>query len=312
MSRKLSTKPAYLVFIGLTVVVLGVLIPSLFIDPFSTIGLAVIIGSLILLSAYVFFSINIVRTKGKKMIKWSVLPIILILFVCTGIFSYVRYNQFLVDKIYSINDTIHYPGFKLRITKVEIKPASLPLDKSLIEQYGGLDEKENCRELSDKSNPVRELDISENRFVTTMSGASDRDKCKSRNNSRDEIKKYLSSHKQLVIDYAITANTYVKSSGIKLKLLPDSGRNPRDVATDLGTNEYLDGRTLDYKDLYAHIVEYVPYYQSKIGGDISKGITRRAYIYTDVLISEKTVDFMLSYNHGGITDTRTVRVNLKN
>lgn len=122
MSKKLSIKPIHLVFIGLAIIVLGILIPSFFINPFSAIGFSAIIGSTILLSAYVFFAVNLVRSKGKKTIKWLLIPVVLAVSVAGGLYAYVMYNQSLVDKIYSVGDVVRYPDFTLEITKAEIKP----------------------------------------------------------------------------------------------------------------------------------------------------------------------------------------------
>ena len=95
MSKKLSIKPVHLVIIGLAILVLGILVPSFFISPTSTIGLSIIMGSVILLSAYAFFSVNVIKSKGKKSIKWLVLPVILALLVGGGFFAYNK--QYIQD-----------------------------------------------------------------------------------------------------------------------------------------------------------------------------------------------------------------------
>lgn len=310
MSKKLSIKPIHLVFIGLAIIVLGILIPSFFINPFSTVGFSVIIGSIILLSAYVFFAVNLVRSKGKKTIKWLLIPVVLAVSVAGGLYAYVMYNQSLVDKIYSVGDVVRYPNFTLEITKAEIKPVDLPVSKKMTDKYGGINSKEDCEKVS----KIRPNSMAAGRVIIE-GAASDFNLCHRRNNSRDDINKYSSENRQLVIDYKLTASDTVETSGIKIELIPDSGRKlgERVNAFNGGylfeeTDNFFDHENIRYE--FSSDFKYAPYHQSELGGNIGKGLERKAYLYTDVRTSEQTADFILTYTHNGTTEKRTIRINI--
>lgn len=305
MSKKLSIKPVHLVIIGLTVLILGILIPSFFIDPSSTIGLSLIIGSIILLTAYTFFAISVVKSKGKKSIKWLVLPILLLLLVCSGFFAYNKYQQHLNEKIYSTNDTINFSDFTLSVKEPSFKNVEVKVPQDKVSKYGDLNATENCSKYPEDNNqPQDYFNESTGKWVFHDEEQWEKDHptrryCEWRNDSRSSINKYIADNQRLTLNYELIANNNVDSSRINISLLPDSGRELKTDATHFDYDSLLSSRYVPPFN-YA----YRPYTQSDLGGDINKGITRRGEIKADIRNDEKSIDLKITYNG----ETRLVRI----
>ncbi|AGL62000.1 membrane protein of unknown function [Candidatus Saccharimonas aalborgensis] len=305
MSKKLSIKPVHLVVIGLTILVLGILIPSFFIDPSSTIGLSLIMGSIILLSAYTFFAVNVVRSKGKKSIKWLVLPVLLLLLVSGGFFTYNKYQQHLNDKIYSTSDVINFSDFTLSIKEPSFKTVEINVPQDKVSRYGDLGVSEDCSKYPEDNNqPEDYFNEATGKWVFHDEEKWEKDHptrryCEWRNDSRTSINKYIANNQRLTLNYELTANSNVDSSKISISLLPDSGRELKTDETHFDYDSLLSDRYVPPFN-YA----YKPYSQSDLGGDINKGITRQGEIKADVRNDEKNIDLKVTYNG----ETRLVRV----
>lgn len=248
------------------------------------------------------------KRSSKKPILITVTVIVgLALLTVASFFGLKAYNKHQADKIYSVGETMHYPDFNLVVTKVEVKPVNLPVKADLVKKYGGLDTPENCDAAS-------KTQKTEWYGVYKAPGVSDYNLCIRRNSSSQDIKNYSAANRQLVLDYKIIANDTVSTKDIKIRLIPDSGRNPTERVDQFNGNEFMIDR---YSELGGAILEtaetydYIPYYRSEIGENISKGITRPGYLYTDVRNTEKTADFILSYFHDGKNNTRTTRMVLQ-
>lgn len=297
MSKKLSIKPVHLVVIGLTILVLGILIPSFFIDPSSTIGLSLVMGSIILLSAYTFFAVNVVKSKGKKSIKWLLLPVLLVLLVSGGFFGYDKYKQHQNDKIYSVNDTITFSDFTLSVDAPSFKAIELNVPQEKASRYGGLGVSEDCSKYPEDNNqPQDYFNESTRKWVFYDEEDWERDHpirryCEWRNDSRSSITKYTSNNQRLTLSYKLTANSNVDSSKISISLLPDSGRELKADETLFDYDSLLSTR---YTPPFNYA--YRPNKQSDLGGDINKGITRQGTIETDIRNDEKSIDLKVRYN----------------
>lgn len=248
------------------------------------------------------------RSKKKVAIISLVIITGLVLLSLGSIFGLKAYHKHQENKIYSVGETMSYPDFKIEVTKAETKPVDLPIKKELVKKYGGLENKENCNKFS-KAATMTHMGSPE----LVPYGPSDYNLCIRRNNSRDAIKKYSEANQQLVVDYKITANEAVSTSQIKIELIPDSGRKLNEQVDSLNCNEFIDPSTFDFDDSLisnTDCFEYIPFFQSEIGENLSKELTRSGYLYTDVRNSENTADFILTYNKDGKTHTRTMRVQL--
>lgn len=142
--NKIEIKPMYIAFIGLVLIVLGVLIPSFFISAFSTIGFAVIIGLLLLLTAYMFFAVNMVKSQGKKTIKWLMSPFIIAMLIGGGFFANNKYNDYLNNKIYSVEDNVDFSDFMLKVSRSSYSKPLLNVPQEKISAFGGIDSFEDC------------------------------------------------------------------------------------------------------------------------------------------------------------------------
>lgn len=305
MNKKPNVKPVHLAFIGLAIIALGVLIPSFFISPFSTIGLSVIIGSIILLAAYTIFAINVIKSKGKNTIKWLVLPVILALLVCGGLFANYKYRQNLNDRIYSIGDSISFPDFTLSVDKPSFGAVDISIPQDKVSRYGGLDKTEDCSKYPEDNNkPADYYNSATGKWVMYNEGDWEKEHptkfyCEWRNGSRHSISKYITNNQRMAVNYKLSAFNNVDSSKVNISLLPDSGRT-------LNANETLfDYDSLLSKD-YAPPFNYAyhPYKQKELGGDINKGITRQGSITTDIRNEEQSVDLKVTYKN----ETRLVRI----
>lgn len=242
----------------------------------------------------------------KSLLKWMLLGVF-VLTVGAGVyFGYKYYQNYQANKIYSVNDNVGFPDFDIKVIKAEFKPVDLPLDKEEVSKYGGLEQPEDCSQLSDI--PRREAQIigsfpNPERIIPH--DPSDKTYCNWRNSSRDEIRKYSGENKQLVIDYKITSKNSVDTSKFNIELMPDSGRKLGERVNSLNDNQFLERNDLDIHAKHTtFLVEYKPYHKSNIGDDINKGLERTGYIYTDIRNSEKSVDLKIDYRG----QTRIVRI----
>lgn len=248
------------------------------------------------------------RGKKKPIIITVSVVAALALLIVGGIFGLKAYNKHQEDKIYSVGETIKYPDFSVTLTKAETKPISLPLKDNLVKQYGGLENNENCDTFS-KANTMTYMGTPQ----ALPYGPSDYNLCIRRNDSRKAIKDYSDTNRQLVVDYKITADDSVSTSLIKVKLIPDSGRKLNEQADSLNCNEFIDPSTSDFggvRSANTNCYKYIPYFQSELGSNIGKGLTRSGYLYTDIRSNENTADFILSYFRDGKNSTRTIRIDL--
>lgn len=305
MRKKSEIKPIHLVLAGVTVIILGVLIPSLFISAFSTIGFSLIIGLLILTAAYVFFGVNTVKSRGRKTIKWLMIPVILLLLVVAGLYSNHAYQQNLNDKIYSINDKISFPDFGLEIDKPLFSTVEFSVPKEKVTKFGGLGITEDCSRypyLSWQTNGVNILSFDYNENTYEKEHPSGR-YCEWRNDSRKEINDYISKNDRLTLSYKINAKTNVDSTKIDISLMPDSGRILKE-SDKLFEYDPL----LSEKYTPAFDYTYKPYSSTKLGESINKDITRKGELRADIRKAETTVDFKVIYHKDGGDITRIVRV----
>lgn len=296
MSKKLSIKPVHLVFIGLAIIVLGILIPSFFINPFSTVGFSVIIGSIILLSAYVFFAVNLVKSKGKKTIKWLALPVILALLVSGGLFANYKYQQHLNDKIYSVSEDINFSDFTLAVDNPSFSAVELTVPQDKVSRYGGLDVTEDCSKYpEDNDRPANHHNSATGQWVFYDEDEWERDHptkryCEWRNNSRKDLQAYIADNQRVSIDYTITAKNNVKSDDIQVTVVLDSGRGYKNPSTMFDHDPLL---STNYAPAFNY--SHKTYSETKLGGDINKGTNRSQNISFDVRNSEKTIDLKVTY-----------------
>lgn len=243
----------------------------------------------------------------KLLLKWILLGFAVILLVIGGYFGFHSYQDYKANKIYSFNEIVPFPSFDVTITKAEYKKVDFPLNDSILKKYGNLDSIEDCESMS---NEDTWLDTS---LGWVQNGASKRAVCERRNKARNDIRQYINNNEQLVIDYKIVAKNNIETSKLKIELLPDSGRNLKEIVfidailSDEGEGEIISvagapGPVYDFS--YGRSDGYMPYHQSSIGGDINKGLERTGYIYTDIRKSENSVDVKITYKG----ETRLVRI----
>lgn len=299
MSKKPSIKPIHISSIGLAIIVLGVLIPSFFISPFSTIGFSVIIGSVILLSAYAFFAVNLVKSKGKKTIKWLALPVAIALLVGGGFFAYYKYQQSLNDKIYAVNEKVELSDFTLTVSSPSYTTPPLNEPKAKVAAFGDINTPEDCSKYPDDSRPEDSyLDFTFDENAWEKKHPSGR-YCEWRNDSRKKIKAYLADNKRVSIDYKITAKDMVDSKDVHVTAMLDSGRDMTKP-----TSQFDYDPLLSTKYAPAFDYTYKPYSTTQLGSSINKDITRNQNISFDVRNSEKTIDLKVTYKG----ETRLIRI----
>lgn len=290
MSSKPKIKPVHLALVGLTIIILGILIPSFFISAFSTIGFAIIIGSIILLSAYLFFAINLIRSKGKKTIKWLILPIILVMLIAGGFFANNKYNQYLADKIYTTNDTIRINDLDFKV--IDVSKNTLPFDTQGVDlnllncdiiNYDFKWNKNGSGLIYDSNNP--------HEFVIPSD-------CKHYNEVRDQAKKYIANYdNRMTITYQVDAKNTVTGKDLHIEVIPDSGREIV-LNANSDNNQYSFMKDIGKKD-------YIANPTSDFGGNLNKGLSRKGTVGFDLQKTEKVVDIIVKY-HG---DNRTIRIN---
>lgn len=306
MSKKPKIKPIHLVLTGLGIIILGILIPSLFVNAYSTMGFALIIGLVVLVSAYIFFSINMIKSRGTRTVKWLLIPVAVLGLGIGGWYAYHSYQQGLKDRIYSAGEVIELPDFTIQTEEPLFEDIDLAVPREKISRFGGLDTQENCSLLPDKHHSVSPWDASGNyRDTDPIENEMEKNEptrryCNWRNDSRNEISEYVNNTQRMTLNYSITASNNVNSSDIDISLMPDSGRT---LSSDtlfkhdpLLSSNYIPA--FDYDG-------YKPYKATSIGGDINKGITRQGSIEADIRNSEHVIDFKITYKG----DSRIIRVN---
>lgn len=180
------------------------------------------------------------QSKNKHIITIIGVIVALALLTVGGVFGLKDYHKQQADKIYSVGQTMRYPGFSVEITKAEAKPVNLPIKKELVQQYGGLAKDENCATFS-KASTMTYLGTPQ----AVPYGPSDYNLCVRRNDSRKAIKQYSEENRQLVVDYKITANDAMSTSQVKVQLIPDSGRRLNEQVDSLNCNEFINPSTSD-------------------------------------------------------------------
>lgn len=262
-------KPIHLVLTGAVVIILGILIPSLFINAFSTIGFSLIIGLLILVAAYIFFSINTVKSKGARTVKWLILPVIVIGLGVGGFYVYQNYQQGLKDKVYAVGDTVSMPGFDFTVIKVD--DSKVPLDSNGV----NLVDRKDCT-------------------VVSKDEAHD---CDWYNWPRKNAQNYINDYYRANIEYEVVAKEPIQGKDLSVSIVPDSGR---EIIYNTGSDSNSDM----YSFLWVLNLNYTANPKSDFGGMVNKGITRRGSVGVDLKNSEQVFDVVAKY-HG---ETRTIRV----
>ncbi len=319
-NKRPAIQPVHLALTGLAVLVLGILIPSFFVSPLSTIGFSVILGSVILLSAYAFFAVNLIRSKGKKTIKWLTLPIILALLASGGVFANYKYQQYINDKIYTNEEAITFSDFTLNITSVDFEDIALPVDAMAVKEFGDIEIDENCDSQSkDGGWKYTGFGIAVGKDGWSQNAPSDYDACVKRNYSRSALRSYREDSDRLNISYKLSAKDEVSTQDFKIQIMPDSGRNPYLKVDSLRNNQFFKGSTnrktedthngvtrsaYNYWNHHEDKTSYTPHSSSSLGGNLNKGLNREAYLGVDVRKSEKNIDLKITYKD----ETRTVRI----
>lgn len=303
MGGNIKIKPIHLTIFGFLIIILGILIPSFFINAFSTIGLSLVIGLLIIVTAYILFFINTVIKRGKSSIKWLLIPIILIVISVGTFYLYGKYQQSLKDKIYSANETIEFKDFYFNVTKYEFKDIDLLIDKDFTSKHN-INQQEDCSVLSTKKSWTADFYQGSRNSEWTKSGLSDSEVCNENNKSLKVTSNYLSNNKSLAVNYKILTKNTISSKNIKITLMADSGRNLDDPLDELNVdgrwiykkvNETHQGITRETYGSSTLFPIYRQYKKFDIGGDINKGIARSGSAGADIRNEERVVDIKISY-----------------
>ncbi len=276
LQQKNGVRPQHIIMTGLIIVVLGTTIPLFFINPLSAMGFSIIIGLALLLVGYILYSINTVRKRGFKTIKWLIAPVIVAIICGGGLYFYHAYQQSIKDKIYSVNDKINMPGFEIKVTTA--KSDKIPLDTKGI----NLNSRKDC----------------------TQVPADKKHDCDWYNWPRRNAQNYINEYYRATINYQIIAQEPIQGQDIKIEIVPDSGRK---IETDINNSEadtFSFLWPLGY-EIGNSELQYTPSPRSDLGGLINKGITRKGMISADLKKSEEVFDIVIKYRD----ETRVVRVN---
>ena len=69
------------------------------------------------------------NNSRHSLVKWLAISTILVVVLATGgYFGFQYYQYYQADKIYSVDDIVSLPNFKIDITKSEFKSVDLSLD----------------------------------------------------------------------------------------------------------------------------------------------------------------------------------------
>lgn len=244
--------------------------------------------------------------KGS-LLRWTLLGAIIVLLGAGVYLGHKQYRHYQENKVYSVGETINFPGFTFVVEKADFKPVNLELNQEAIKEYGGMDKNENCAQFSKRGSWVKVM----GEYMDA--GISPQTRCENRNMIRESALKYMSENKQLVVDYRIKSDGVISPSNIRISLTPDSGRDVKkidkgclyifhkDARESFWTPPGSPGATYELSGETC----YTPYNSSDLGGDINKGLERTGYTYTDIRNSEKSVDVKVTYKD----QTRLVRIN---
>ena len=221
-------KPTHVASMGIAVIALGILIPSFFINPYSTVGFAVIIGSLILLGAYALFALNLVKLKGRRVVKWLLLPVILLAVSVGALYAYTYYQREQNNRIHLVGESVHFDDFDITVTKASFTDINLSLEEKFAEEYR-LNSPEDCSSLSQDGTYTPDTLWGGGKIWSNhVSGISDADACSERNEARKTISDYIGKNKRLTVDYSIQSKKTVNTKDLAIELALDSGRNPNE------------------------------------------------------------------------------------
>ena len=275
MNRKPAIRPTHLFLMGVSIIILGILIPSFFINPFSTVGFSIIIGLSIILFAYALFSINTIKNKGTRSIKWLILPIMAVLVAGGGAYLYHSYQKQIKDKVYNIGDVVSLPGFDFKVSSVDY--GKIPLD-------------------------TKGIDITSRKDCSVVPQDQKHD-CDWYNWPRRNAQNYLNDNYRANIKYEVHAKEIVQGKDLDISIVPDSGREIffNDKQSRHGGNSHY-GDTFSF--ITALDLEYTVSPRTDFGGVLNKDITRRGSMEVDLKNSEQVFDVIVKY-HG---ETRTIRV----
>jgi hypothetical protein len=261
--------PSSLALVGVAIIILGVLIPSIFIDAFSTIGFSIVFGLLIILSAYLIFSINTVKTKGTRSVKWLLLPLLLILIITGGFYTNYSYQQNKKDKVYAVGDVVELLDFDFIVTEIKSNPVSID---------------------------TKDIDLSNRKECNDTSH-----ECTWYNWSRQDAQNYLNDYDESVtIEYELTAKDVVQTDDLTVTILPDSGR---EIAYNTGSQSSDLNDNLSWF-LWVLKLDYTANPKSDFGGNVNQGILRKGTVGVDLKKTEQVFDVIVEYQG----ETRIVRV----
>lgn len=240
----------------------------------------------------------------------GIIVLIALLIGAGGVVGLKAYNNSQANKIYAVGDTVKMPDFDFKVTKAQLKPVDLPIDKKTVAKYGPLTTPEDCDKFS-KAPTMTFLGSPD----PVPYGPSDYNICIRRNESREGVNEYIAKNKQLTVDYTITAKHNVDTSKLTITLTPDSGRKlDEQVSSFKGTQFFSEmaQEKINFGGVITYTAElpfkYIPYKQSDLGGDINKGLQRSGSIRTDIRNTEHAVDVKVAYKHDGKVQTRIVRI----
>ncbi len=312
VAKKTKLGPIYLAAVGLIIIVLGVLVPSFFVSPFSTIGFSIIIGGAVLFASYIYFSVNMVASRGVGTIKWLVIPIIVLALVCGSIFFFIKHKEGVADRIYSTEDSVTFDTFTLKVASVKFNNVNLSVDSEFSKKYDIM-ASENCATLSTTKTWTTDIRWGGEKIWGSQTGPSDYDVCIQNAKTTKTIQDYENANKSLLIDYEITAIKTVDASKVNLEVVLDSGRDTRksmewlnngDRWTYKGAVDTRGGITRNYYDSWTVFPIYRSYHESGIGGDINPGMVRKGNERVDIRANESTIDLVVNYKD----ESRIIRI----
>lgn len=249
---------------------------------------------------------------NRTIVKLAIAVGIIATLIIGGYFGLRQYQNYLANKIYSVDENASMADFDFSVTKAEFKPVELPLNKEIVSKYGGIDKQEDCSELSSEG-AWFEID---GKWQQIKYGISPKIVCEGRNEARTKINEYSNSSDKLSIEYKILATQNVDVNSLKISVMPDSGRDVKQKVKSLNSNDFFGycmreeiyqsgapGRTYNSGCIYNPIT-YTPYKASDIGLDINKGLERTGSIDTDIRKSEKNIDIKITYKD----QTRIIRI----
>lgn len=239
------------------------------------------------------------KASKKKIVLWSSISVLAI--IGGGYFASEYRQNYLNDKIYSVNENINLSDFMLTVSSPSYTKPSLVIPQEKIAAFGDINTQEDCSKypfLSWQTNniDITSLDYDDNAYEKAHPSGR---YCEWRNDSRKKIQAYIGDNERVSIDYKITANSTVDSKDIKVAVMLDSGRDLNNPATLFDYDSLLSTKyypAFDYN--------YKPYSETQLGGSINKDITRNQNVSFDVRNSEKTIDLKVTYKG----ETRLVRI----